>query len=275
MDYPIMFSAPMVLRLLAEAQEQGTGKSMTRRLAWRDFAVKPGSPRAMPKNAVVVRDGTTKTPTPWQRVQIGDRLWVRENFWHFGRWSSKKIGGGKVKKTFKPFPFMGHDPKVCGLILDAGLDAETYPIIQTNRGRFGQSDPAWHLRPNIFLPRSYSRLTLTITGKKIERLQDISEQDCEREGVQRFGDRDYGIDERPNGIRGTSYVACFSALWWSLHGIGAWNENPEVVALTFRVELRNIDTPEPVENLAREIEQFLVTTEFRGSSRRPRPHRNC
>jgi len=34
----------------------------------------------------------------------------------------------------------------------------------------------------------------------------------------------------------------FEDLWKSLHGPDAWNANPEVVALSFRVEKINIDS---------------------------------
>lgn len=36
----------------------------------------------------------------------------------------------------------------------------------------------------------------------------------------------------------------FRALWDSLHGPGAWNDNPWVCALTFDVHRRNIDQME-------------------------------
>lgn len=65
MDRPIIFSTPMVQALLREAEEPGTGKTMTRRLAWRFSDV---------------NDNHTKTATSWQKAKPGDRLWVRENW---------------------------------------------------------------------------------------------------------------------------------------------------------------------------------------------------
>lgn len=63
---PIIFSAPMVRALLCEAEAPGTGKTMTRRLAWRTHV-----------GWVAIPEG--QRPSPWQRVTPGDRLWVREH----------------------------------------------------------------------------------------------------------------------------------------------------------------------------------------------------
>lgn len=40
-----------------------------------------------------------------------------------------------------------------------------------------------------------------------------------------------------------SACEAFERLWCSLHGADSWAANPEVVALTFKVALRNIDAP--------------------------------
>lgn len=63
---PIIFSAAMVRALLREAEVPGTGKTMTRRLAWRTHV-----------GWVAIPEG--QRPSPWQRVKPGDQLWVREH----------------------------------------------------------------------------------------------------------------------------------------------------------------------------------------------------
>src|SRR6185312_1240634 len=91
-------------------------------------------------------------------------------------------------------------------------------------------------RPSIHMPRWASRLTLTVTETNIERLQDITEADAATEGVERateFNLRKWGYDQ--------THRMGFADLWDGLHGAGAWDANPEVVALRFTVARQNID----------------------------------
>lgn len=93
------------------------------------------------------------------------------------------------------------------------------------------------LRPSIHMPRWASRLTLVVTGVKVERLQAISEADAIAEGA------DPIID---HGSGSTPYLhrIGFEHLWCSINGETAWIENPFVVAVTFKVIEANIDAPE-------------------------------
>jgi hypothetical protein len=75
------------------------------------------------------------------------------------------------------------------------------------------------------MPRWASRITLKVTGVKVERLQEISEEDAKAEGV-----------KRPVKVcddDGTSYTDGFGDLWESIHGPGAWEKNPWVAAISF------------------------------------------
>ena len=84
--------------------------------------------------------------------------------------------------------------------------------------------PAGKWRSPIHMPRHASRLTLTVTGTKIEKLQMIRNADIKAEGIE---------GDPPKSV-------VFSALWDMLHGLGAWAKNPEVVALSFTVHPKNI-----------------------------------
>jgi hypothetical protein len=103
-----------------------------------------------------------------------------------------------------------------------------------------RTELGWHKRPSIFLPREYSRLTLIVTATKIERLNDISEEDAKAEGMPEpyFGDGDPPFTESAIMV---SRVKQFRNLWNTLHGADAWSENPEVVALSVSVHKTNID----------------------------------
>lgn len=96
-------------------------------------------------------------------------------------------------------------------------------------------------RSPIHLPRAYSRLTLTVTQVRVERLQMITADDATEEGVH---DTDF-YDRAEHKVSGGAPYAperlAFADLWNSIHGPDAWDANPWVVALTFGVVERNID----------------------------------
>lgn len=86
-------------------------------------------------------------------------------------------------------------------------------------------------RPSIFMPRWVSRLTLEITGMRIERLQEITEEDAAAEGTATIsmGDmpRQAVWNERQD----------FAQLWDSINlkrGHG-WDTNPMVQVIEFKL----------------------------------------
>lgn len=210
-DKPILFSGPMIRALLDGR------KTMTRRV------LKPAF-QYMLKDQHDRWDSFSEEH--WQRLYAGtfedgtrciqslpyapgDRLWCREAFSY--SWAVKD------------------DPEARHLMpcwYWADGDHPTY-------GDWAKP------KPSIHMPRWASRLTLTVTAVKVERLQDITGMDAMREGVsipahipQDGADLDCARRE-------------FKSLWTSIHGPGAWEANPWVAAITFTVERRNIDTPTP------------------------------
>ena len=92
------------------------------------------------------------------------------------------------------------------------------------------------VRPSIHMPRWASRLTLNVTGVKVERLNEISEQDARAEGVPQDT---YPCDHSRRtcdevGCLGPTYRSSFAALWDELHGAGAWDANPWVWVVEFK-----------------------------------------
>ncbi len=99
-------------------------------------------------------------------------------------------------------------------------------------------------RSPIFMPRRFSRLTLTVTDVRVQRLQDISEADAVAEGVD-AGETSRGIMWRAYGEDQNCWVdtarMSFIHLWDSIHGADAWSANPWVSVIHFRTERKNID----------------------------------
>ena len=147
------------------------------------------------------------------RVHIGYRLWVREN------WQGLTFGD-----------YLPTNSRVCDLryaatdaLADAHRDVRGYP---------------W--RPSIHMPRWASRLTLTVTDVRVQRLQEISAADSLAEGVQCHTCKAMG--QSACNRRGCfASIDAFRAIWDHINGPGAWAENPWVAAYTFTVHRCNID----------------------------------
>ena len=71
-----------------------------------------------------------------------------------------------------------------------------------------------------FMPRAASRITLKITNIKVERLQDITEDDAEKEGS--------NLDLATGTFR-----YGFASLWESINGKKSWDKNPWVWVIEF------------------------------------------
>lgn len=82
-------------------------------------------------------------------------------------------------------------------------------------------------KPSIHMPRWASRITLRITDVRVERLQDISEDDARAEGVLRT---DWEYDD---GECCDTNQEAFSHLWNRINGAGAWEANSWVWVISF------------------------------------------
>jgi hypothetical protein len=114
--------------------------------------------------------------------------------------------------------------------------------------------------PSIHMPRWASRLTLEVTDVRVQRLQEISEEDAKAEGIERvdyagtnpkfkgsFGWKDYR--DHPHAIvpfADDCARASFETLWDSINakregGRFSWDANPWVAAVTFKPHQQNVD----------------------------------
>lgn len=91
----------------------------------------------------------------------------------------------------------------------------------------------WHLchlqtallsKPSIHMPRWASRITLEITGVKVERLQEISNEDALSEGTPDLRTIENNWDMR----------RCFQSLWQDINGADLWAANPWVWVIEFK-----------------------------------------
>lgn len=76
----------------------------------------------------------------------------------------------------------------------------------------------------VYKPRWASRVTLEITGLRVERLQDITNNDALDEGTPDLRTIENGWDMR----------RCFQDLWEQINGVGSWGENPWVWVIEFK-----------------------------------------
>lgn len=94
-------------------------------------------------------------------------------------------------------------------------------------------------RSPIHMPRWASRISLEITNVRVERIQEISQEDALAEGVVKVRDACYvirGFDYDLVGLCHTSPITPFAKLWDSINedrGFG-WEVNPWVWVISFK-----------------------------------------
>ncbi|EKN3982633.1 hypothetical protein NUF81_004460 [Yersinia enterocolitica] len=86
--------------------------------------------------------------------------------------------------------------------------------------------------PSIHMPRWASRINLLITGVRVERLRDISQEDAQAEGMELTGWRPTYSDPDSGGECETPYDN-FAELWISIYGEESWQANPWVWVIEF------------------------------------------
>lgn len=101
-----------------------------------------------------------------------------------------------------------------------------------------RADRGFDWRPSMFMPRWASRITLTITDVRVQRIQEISEDDAKAEGALRPLEWVTTDGSIFSDIATGTYRKGFAWLWGSINakrGYG-WDTNPWVWAISFRRE---------------------------------------
>lgn len=188
-EKPILFSGPMVRALLA-----GT-KTQTRRI------VKPKIVTGAGIAGIMGSTGPAFGPSPYG--EPGDRLWVRETF---AKRQDCKDDTDRARH-YLMFKADGGDPK---------------------------DEMNWHdyggkWTSAIFMPRWASRITLEVTGVRVERLQDISCADAIAEGIRPAANSQTIDCDTPDPR------VAYRELWDGINGKKApWSSNPYVWVLEFK-----------------------------------------
>lgn len=88
-------------------------------------------------------------------------------------------------------------------------------------------------RPSIHMPRWASRILLEITDVRVERLNAISQEDAQAEGMELTGWRPTYSDPDSGGEVMTPYDN-FAELWSSIYGDESWKANSWVWVISFK-----------------------------------------
>lgn len=190
-EHPILFSGEMVRAILDGR------KSQTRRV--------------VKLNPAYVERWKNEPAEMWAREcpygQPGDRLWVRETFglgqqsYNHTAWITYRAGGER----------------------DAN---DRYTEVAAWQDR---NPRCWY--PSIHMPRWASRITLEVTGVRVERVQAITNEDAIAEGCTGGP----GVEGYSEANPADPYEE-YAILWDSLNadrGFG-WNVNPWVWRIAFR-----------------------------------------
>ncbi|WP_436590155.1 hypothetical protein [Pseudomonas aeruginosa] len=201
-ERPILFNEQMV-RAILEGRKTVTRRVMKPQPDFLGSMVDPNTP-------FKTLDAGLHARITCPYGEPGDRLWVRE------AWAADA-----QVDAIAPRDFSQGEP--IWYPADFSVRQTGCSMISKGRGR-----------PSIHMPRWASRILLEITAVRVERLQDISEEQALAEGV--HGEPcDHARQACSDiGCWGDTAKGAFGFLWEQLNGAGAWQANPWVWVVEFK-----------------------------------------
>jgi hypothetical protein len=220
-EKPIIFSAEMVRAILDNR------KMMTRRVVKPQPILEPDG-RWSWKDKVCGPEAYIGSliDCPYS---VGMRLWVRESFLIETNYDLEPC-----EPPFKDGrPVKWYDDEQYGRYWEQAHYAATDPMPQlVNEDcpyqKCADNGYCQHWKPSIYMPRWASRITLEITGVRVERVQEIGYEAIGKEGIP--------LDPGDLSIAAPIAVDRFERLWDSINakrGFG-WDKNPWVRVLEFK-----------------------------------------
>lgn len=221
-EHPILFSASMVRAILDGRKTQtrrivklpkwmaGRGGDLNAPTTWRD----PGFGDGEYLHVSLDDECVERVRPKWI---VGDRLWVKETFqiasnYHVDYRDQKppfSDGRPTAEMGDTDYPYWEQCYYAATELCPELISVDTDCIEQK-----------W--RPSIFMPRWASRITLEVTGVRVQRLNQISDDDAMAEGAP--GPFDDLFTPRFR----------FEKLWESINGPDSWEANPLVWVIEFK-----------------------------------------
>lgn len=185
---PILFSTAMVQAIL-DGRKTQTRRIMkpqpSENVRWDSFGISALTPKRHIEGRGFFTEGYGSKFFKCPYGQPGDILWVRET------WTKIRIATGEQ------FIYRADDDFYKDYVEE------------------------WHgWRPSIHMPKEACRIFLKVKSIRVERLQDISEEDAKHEGVLKASCCH-------------SFFHGFSILWQSINGPASWEANPWVWVVEF------------------------------------------
>lgn len=236
-ERPILFSGPMVRAILEGRKTQtrrlvkfpSTGAFVCVQGYWTSQTVDEWWPLVSVDGESTSDGDGNETPMRCPYGKPGDRLWVRETTYIWGRWLKNGLGKtGKQKWRFKiEARSITFDP--------------SHPQVAT-KNTPKERNMYWK-RPSIHVPRWASRMTLEITDVRVERLQSISKADAIAEGIDSPSTaptnstpwRNYLVKQPAGAHNFCTPQRSYMSLWDSINGTRSSDSNPWVWAVTFKM----------------------------------------